>query len=89
MMATSQAGRRALDELTVSRGEYEATLALGVPKWAAALFAALTPPLDQTRTVGLVTLPRSFVGVLIGSDDSVQAGAARLWMLGGLPGPGR
>jgi putative ABC transport system permease protein len=91
MTATSQAGRRALDELTVRRGEYEAALALGVPQRAAALFVArpsavqaLTPPLDQTRTVGLVTLPGAFVGVLIGSGDPVQAGAAQLLVLVGL-----
>jgi putative ABC transport system permease protein len=45
---------------------------------------ALTPPLDQTRTVGLVTLPGAFVGVLIGSGDPVQAGAAQLLVLVGL-----
>ena len=91
MTATSQAGRRALDELTVRRGEYEAALALGVPERAAALWVArpsavqaLTPPLDQTRTVGLVTLPGAFVGVLIGSGDPVQAGAAQLLVLVGL-----
>ncbi len=91
MTATSQAGRRALDELTVRRGEYEAALALGVPERVAALWVArpsavqaLTPPLDQTRTVGLVTLPGAFVGVLIGSGDPVQAGAAQLLVLVGL-----
>jgi putative ABC transport system permease protein len=42
------------------------------------------PPLDQTRTVGLVTLPGAFVGVLLGSGDAVQAGAAQLLVLVGL-----
>ena len=45
---------------------------------------ALVPALDQTRTVGLVTLPGAFVGVLIGSGDPVQAGAAQLLVLVGL-----
>jgi putative ABC transport system permease protein len=91
MTATSLAGRRALDELTARRGEYEAALSLGLVERDAALLVArgaavqaLTPPLDQTRTVGLVTLPGAFVGVLIGSGDPVQAGAAQLLVLVGL-----
>ena len=91
MTATSQAGRRALDELATRRGEYEAALALGFLDRDAALLVArpsaaqaLTPPLDQTRTVGLVTLPGAFVGVLLGSGDPVQAGAAQLLVLIGL-----
>jgi putative ABC transport system permease protein len=91
MTATSLAGRRALDELTARRGEYEAALALGLLDRDAALELtrpsarqALVPPLDQTRTVGLVTLPGAFVGVLIGSGDPVQAGAAQLLVLVGL-----
>jgi putative ABC transport system permease protein len=91
MTATSLAGRRALDELAARRGEYEAALSLGLVERDAALLVAraaavqaLTPPLDQTRTVGLVTLPGAFVGVLIGSGDPVQAGAAQLLVLVGL-----
>src|SRR4051812_42674070 len=45
---------------------------------------ALVPPLDQTRTVGLVTLPGAFVGVLLGGGTPVQAGAAQLLVLIGL-----
>jgi putative ABC transport system permease protein len=91
MTATSLAGRRALDELTARRGEYEAALSLGLLERDAALEVirysaaqALVPALDQTRTVGLVTLPGAFVGVLIGSGDPVQAGAAQLLVLVGL-----
>jgi len=64
MTATAQCGRRALDELEARRGEVEAALSLGLlPRDAAMLVAkesaanALTPPMDQTRTVGIVTLP--------------------------------
>ena len=39
------------------------------------------PGIDQNRTVGLVTLPGAFVGVLIGSGDPVQAGAAQVLVL--------
>ena len=91
MTATSLAGRRALDELAARRGEYEAALSLGFPDRDAALelvrpsaAQALVPALDQTRTVGLVTLPGAFVGVLIGSGDPVQAGVAQLLVLVGL-----
>jgi putative ABC transport system permease protein len=91
MTATSLAGRRALDDLAARRGEYEAALSLGFRDRDAALelarptaAQALIQPLDQARTVGLVTLPGAFVGVLIGSGDAVQAGAAQLLVLIGL-----
>jgi putative ABC transport system permease protein len=91
MTATSLAGRRALDELRTRHGEYEAALALGLLERDAALelcrpsaVHALTPALDQTRTVGLVTLPGAFVGVLLGSGDPVMAGAAQILVLVGL-----
>jgi ABC-type iron transport system FetAB permease component len=45
---------------------------------------ALVPALDQTRTVGLVTLPGAFVGVLLGGGTPLEAGAAQLLVLVGL-----
>ena len=91
MTTTSMAARLAIDELANRYDEYEAWLALGMrPRQAALLFCrpagrqALVPPLDQTRTVGLVTLPGAFVGVLLGSGNAVQAGAAQLLVLIGL-----
>ncbi len=88
MTATSLSGRRALDELKTRHGEYEAALALGFPARDAALEVcrpsaaqALVPGLDQTRTVGLVTLPGAFVGVLLGGASPVAAGAAQLLVL--------
>jgi putative ABC transport system permease protein len=42
---------------------------------------ALVPALDQTWTVGLVTLPGAFVGVLLGGGSAVHAGATQLLML--------
>jgi uncharacterized protein (TIGR00245 family) len=91
MTATSLAGRRLFDEMRQRRGEIEAALALGfsrrdavleIVRPAAAL--ALVPAIDQTRTVGLVTLPGAFVGVLLGGGSAVQAGAAQLLVLVGL-----
>jgi len=88
MSATSIAGRRARDDLLARRGEYEAALALGLlPRDAALLIVrptanqALVPVLDQTRTVGLVTLPGAFVGVLLGGGDPVDAGVTQLVVL--------
>jgi putative ABC transport system permease protein len=91
MTATSLAGRRALETLRTRHGEYEAALALGFSDRDAALelcrtsaAEALVPALDQTRTVGLVTLPGAFVGVLLGGASPVAAGAAQLLVLVGL-----
>jgi putative ABC transport system permease protein len=91
MTATSLCGRRALDELAARRGEYEAALSLGLLDRDAAMLVtqpaagqAMVQPMDQARTVGLVTLPGAFVGVLIGSGNPVQAGAAQVLVLVGL-----
>jgi putative ABC transport system permease protein len=91
MTATALAGRRALDVLRQRHGEYEAALALGFRERAAALEIcrpaaadALLPALDQTRTVGLVTLPGAFVGVLLSGGSPLQAGAVQLLVLVGL-----
>ncbi|GAA3427925.1 ABC transporter permease [Streptosporangium nondiastaticum] len=88
MTATSLAGRRAVDELKQRRGEVEAALALGLPPRDAALEIcrpaanqALMPALDQTRTVGLVTLPGAFVGMLLGGASPIQAGIVQLVVL--------
>jgi putative ABC transport system permease protein len=88
LTATALSGRRALDELTVRHGEVEAALALGLPDREARLLicreaaaTALIPGLDQTRTVGLVTLPGAFVGMLIGGASPVEAGAVQLFVL--------
>lgn len=88
MTATTLTGRRATEELSAQRGAYEAALALGMTRrTAAGLVArpaaglALLPGLDQTRTVGLVTLPGAFVGVLLAGASPVQAGAAQVLVL--------
>lgn len=91
MVATTLAVRRMTDELRSRVGEYEAALALGLlPREAVLEVArpaaglALVPGLDQTRTVGLVTLPGAFVGVLLGGGSAAEAGAAQLLVLVGL-----
>jgi putative ABC transport system permease protein len=88
LTATSLAGRRAVEELTGRRGEVEAALSVGLSDRDAALeicrphaATALIPALDQTRTVGLVTLPGAFVGMLLGGASPVAAGAVQLFVL--------
>ena len=88
MTATTLAGRTALDVLHDRRGEYEAALALGFTGPAATrelvrapAADALLPALDQTRTVGVVTLPGAFVGMLLGGAPAWQAGAVQLVVL--------
>lgn len=88
LTATALAGRRAMDELRQRHGEYEAALSIGLPTRDAAVeicrtaaATALIPALDQTRTVGLVTLPGAFVGMLLGGASPVAAGAVQLFVL--------
>jgi len=91
MTANTLTGRRAFDELRSQTGVYEAALAIGLPRREATLEVvqpttpeALTPVLDQTRTVGLVTLPGAYVGVLLGGGTPLEAGAAQVMVLVGL-----
>jgi len=91
MSAHSLAGRRSFAALREEIGSYEAGLALGLTRPQAItevvgrlLPEALVPGLDQTRTVGLVTLPGAFVGVLLGGGTPLQAGAAQVLVLVGL-----
>ena len=88
MTATTLAGKRALDALRTRYGEYEAALSIGLlPRDSVLLIArddaalALVPGLDQTRTVGLVTLPGAFVGMLLGGASPLQAAAVQLVVL--------
>ncbi|WP_020388310.1 ABC transporter permease [Kribbella catacumbae] len=91
MNATTLAGRRLLSEYGTRFGEYEAGLSIGLlPPDAFKLVAgpsagdALLPALDQTRTVGLVTLPGAFVGMVLGGASPTAAAALQLVVLVGL-----
>ena len=84
MTAHTLAGRRFFPELRDKIGIYEGVLALGLPRRRAIWMVLepvasepLVPTLDSTRTVGLVTLPGAFIGVLLGGGTPLQAGAAR------------
>ncbi|PKZ65382.1 ABC transporter permease [Gordonia terrae] len=88
MVTASLAGRRAHDELRVRRGEEEAALSLGFDRRDArmeiagpASATALIPGLDQTRSVGLVTIPGAFVGMVLGGASVWAAAAMQLFVL--------
>lgn len=88
MSATSLAARRLHQELDRRHGEVEAALAIGLlPTQARNLVArpvaaeALFPGLDQTRTVGTVTLPGAFVGLVLGGASPLDAGLVQLIVL--------
>ncbi|HMT31521.1 MAG TPA: ABC transporter permease [Dermatophilaceae bacterium] len=88
MTAMTLAGRRVRDALTRRHGEVEAALSIGLLDRDARLLIAredaglaLVPGLDQTRTVGLVTLPGAFVGTLLGGATPLQAAAVQLVVL--------
>jgi putative ABC transport system permease protein len=91
MTAATLTGRRLLDGLRRRREEVEAWLSLGAtPRQAVSAIArdaaaeALVPALDQTRTVGLVTLPGAFVGALLGGASAVGAARFQVVVLVGL-----
>jgi putative ABC transport system permease protein len=91
MTAATLTGRRAFQEMQGQAGTYEAALAVGLSSLQATRLVvepsareALVPGIDQTRTVGLVTLPGAFIGVLLGGGTAIEAGAAQVLVLVGL-----
>ena len=88
MNTTSIAGRRAHEELRLRHGELEAALSLGFSSRDARLeitrdaaVTALIPGLDQTRSVGLVTIPGAFVGMILGGASTTSAAIMQLFVL--------
>ncbi|WP_432487476.1 ABC transporter permease [Kineococcus sp. SYSU DK018] len=91
MGATTLAGRRLLDDVAERWDLVEGWLALGATPARAvadlgrtAAARALAPALDQTRNVGLVTLPGAFVGLLLGGASPLEAARVQLLVLVGL-----
>jgi putative ABC transport system permease protein len=91
MTACTLAGRQLLSGIRTRRDEVEGWLALGAtPRQAVRDIArtaageALLPAIDQTRTVGLVTLPGAFVGALFGGASPGFAARFQLVVLVGL-----
>ncbi len=81
------------DEVHRGVGELEATLALGAT-WrqastglvARSLRSAMIPLVDQTKTVGLVTLPGAMVGMLVAGAEPLEAVRLQLVLLWSLLG---
>ena len=91
MTAHTLLGRRLFPALRDNIGTYEAALSLGLLRTDAIdgitrplVKESLVPALDQTRTVGLVTRPGAYIGVLLGGGSALQAGAAQLLVLVGI-----
>lgn len=87
MAITGLAARRARDELRDRRGEVEAALSLGFSDFASrievcrrAAATSITPTLDSTKTVGMVTIPGAFVGMVLGGASPVEAGVMQLFV---------
>jgi putative ABC transport system permease protein len=88
MAATSLTGRRLVEELDSAHAEIETRLCLGDsarealrPSVRRAVATGLTPAIDQTRSVGLVTLPGTFVGLLLGGARPAEAASTQLVIL--------
>lgn len=88
LAATTLTGRRLLEGLVDGAGEIEARLCLGdaarsalQPSVRRAVTTALIPVIDQTRSVGLVTLPGTFVGLILGGASPAEAAATQLVVL--------
>jgi putative ABC transport system permease protein len=91
MTATSLAGQRFVDQVATEWAEIEGWLAIGATGRQAvqaqgrvAAARALVPALDQTRNVGLVTLPGAYVGLLLAGASPLDAGKLQLLVLVGL-----
>jgi len=91
MTAATLTGRAVFHELDTQNAVYEGAIALGARLDQATMIviepvkaSSLLPGLDQTRTVGLVTLPGAFVGVLLGGGTALEAGAAQVLVLIGV-----
>lgn len=88
MMATTLTGRRLIEGLSEGVDEIEARLALGdrardalIPLTRQAIVGALVPLIDQTRSAGLVALPGTFVGLVLGGASPETAARIQLTVL--------
>jgi putative ABC transport system permease protein len=88
MTATTLTGRRLLEGLSDDADAIETRLALGdrirealAPTVRQAIKTGLVPAIDQTRNVGIVTLPGTFVGLVLGGASPAQAARIQLTVL--------
>jgi putative ABC transport system permease protein len=88
MTACTLTGRRLLEGLTDDEDLIEARLSLGdrirtalAPTVRQAIKTGLVPAIDQTRNVGIVTLPGTFVGLVLGGASPAEAARIQLTVL--------
>lgn len=95
MTIATLAGRRLYESIDERWDEVEGWIALGAtPRQStidlarAAIYAALIPSTDQTKTTGLVTLPGAFVGAIFGGLSPVEAGRFQIVVLASIMAAG-
>ncbi len=88
MAATSITGRSVRERVAEDIAGVETRLLLGVgvaealaPAVRGAVTTALIPIIDQTKNVGLVTLPGTFVGLVLGGATPAEAARLQLTVL--------
>jgi putative ABC transport system permease protein len=88
MTATTLTGRRLIEGIAADADMIETRLALGdrlrdalAPTVRQAIKTGLVPAIDQTRNVGIVTLPGTFVGLVLGGASPAQAARIQLTVL--------
>jgi len=95
MSIATLAGRRFTEAIDDHWDEVEGWLALGAtPRQStleqarAAVYSALIPSVDQTKTTGLVTLPGAFVGAIFGGASPLEAGRFQVVVLASIMAAG-
>ena len=88
MVATSVTGGRLAEQVADDLATIEVRLTLGVsarealaPAVRRAAVTGLIPAIDQTKNVGLVTLPGTFVGLVLGGASPAEAARVQLVVL--------
>lgn len=95
MSIATLAGRRFTEATDDHWDEVEGWLALGAtPRQSTlelargAVYSALIPSVDQTKTTGLVTLPGAFVGAIFGGVSPLEAGRFQVVVLAAIMAAG-
>jgi putative ABC transport system permease protein len=91
MSIATLSGRRFGEAVRERWDEVEGWLALGAtPRQSTrelarrAVYFAMIPSTDQTKTTGLVTLPGAFVGAIFGGASPLEAGRFQIVVLAGI-----
>lgn len=95
MTVAALAGRHFAATVAERWDEVEAWLALGATRRRStlelarqAVYSALIPSTDQTKTTGLVTLPGAFVGAIFGGVSPLEAGRFQIVVLASIMAAG-